>query len=110
MGNAAPFDIIKNLHALKSLAIEAGSGEEAAMAFYKSGARGILFNLESIMRILRYSINKKKYDGYYDQFKKAEDILGAYDFHEASYKEISIETVSVPPEFVNYYKENMDDA
>lgn len=68
------------LQNLTELLAKSKKSKNPALYLHQNGARSILFQLEGIMRIYRFVSNKKKYNGYYKEFKALEDTLGAIDY------------------------------
>jgi hypothetical protein len=68
------------LNELKSLITKSKKSKNPALYLHQNGARGILFQLEGLMRIYRFVSTRKKYNGYYKEFKALEDTLGAIDY------------------------------
>jgi hypothetical protein len=63
-----------------TLLTKSKKSKNPAMYLYQNGARNMLFQLEGLMRIYRFVSEKKKYNGYYKEFKALEDTLGAIDY------------------------------
>lgn len=68
------------LQNLSALLIKSKKSKNPAIYLHQNGARNVLFQLEGLMRIYRFVSNKKKYNGYYKEFKALEDTLGAIDY------------------------------
>ena len=108
MKEILPYGIATHLTELHNLSSRLSNVDEAELKFFHEGARNIFFHLEAATRILRYSVDKKTFNGYNDLFKKVEDVLGTFDYYEALYK--SIEGIEgIDPNFIAYFKKNLDD-
>jgi hypothetical protein len=77
---------------LTSLLAKSKKAKNPALYLYQNGARGILFELEGLMRLYRFVSNKKKYNAYYKEFKALEDTLGAIDYAVAMQEEFKKNT------------------
>lgn len=108
MKEILPYGIATHLTELHNLASRLKNVDEPEIKFYHEGARNEFFYLEAASRILRFSVDKKTFNVYYDRFKKAEDILGTYDYHEALYNGI-VGKEGIDTNFITYFKKNLDD-
>lgn len=84
-----PFLFIEHLKELETIAGTTNGSPQAALKFYKAGARNELFKLESLARIYRGTISKHKFEQLYQRLKAVEDELGKYDYNEELYIDIS---------------------
>jgi len=80
------------LSELTSLLAKSKKAKNPALYLYQNGARGVLFQLEGLMRLYRFVSTKKKYDAYYKEFKALEDTLGAIDYAVAMQEEFKKNT------------------
>ncbi len=108
MKEILPYGIAAHLTELHNLSSRLSNVDEAELKFFHEGARNIFFRLEAATRILRYSVDKKTFNGYNDLFKKVEDVLGTFDYYEALYKSIEGKE-GIDPNFIAYFKKNLDD-
>jgi hypothetical protein len=83
--------------------------DDPALALYTTGARTPLFMLESLARIYRTLHNKKTFGKLYDDFKLAEDMLGAIDYYDAFYKEFKTNK-SFPEPLLRHFAKSRDTA
>src|SRR5688572_20925415 len=73
------------LNRLKSISRQ----REKAHGFFDSGAREVIFRLESLCRLYRNIQDKKFFDSWYKEFKALEDTLGSIDNLLAMHEEFS---------------------
>jgi hypothetical protein len=100
---------LKQLDALTAQLTLARKADDTALALYRSGGRTSLFMLESLARIYRHLHNKKTFGKLYDDFKLAEDMLGAIDYYDALHKEC-MTTKNFPKPLVLHFEKGRDTA
>ena len=97
----------KQMDILSANLILARKADNVSLTLYQIGARTPLFMLESLARIYRNIHNKKLFSKLYEDFKLAEDFLGAIDYYDALHKEFKANK-KFPKSLLQHFEKGRD--